>query len=200
MTPEFTPIELRGGRALLQPMTLSHIDALWEAGTNEDIWRHFPTPVRSRDAMAQWVRDALHEQQEGISLPFTIVDQDTNRVVGSTRFADISRPHRAAEIGWTWLSPTVWRTRLNTECKYLLLSHGFETLDLIRVFLKTDSRNLQSQRAIERIGGVKEGVLRRHRILADGYIRDSVYYSIIAEEWPSVKHRLEGFLANDAQR
>lgn len=194
MTADFTPIELRGQRARLQPLTLSHTDALWAAGTDEDIWRYFPAPIRSRDAMAQWVRDAVQEQEQGHSLPFAIIDQETGRIVGSTRFADISRPHRAAEIGWTWLAPTVWRTRVNTECKYLLLSHGFETLDLIRIFLKTDSRNARSQRAIERIGGIKEGVLRRHLILADGYIRDSVYYSIIVEEWPGVKQRLEGLL------
>lgn len=200
MTQTLTPIELRGQRVLLQPLTLSHIDALWEAGNHAEIWRYFPAPVQSHDAMAQWVQDALHEQEQGVSLPFAIVDQNTDRVIGSTRFADITQPHRAAEIGWTWLTPEAWRTRVNTECKYLLLSHGFETLNFIRIFLKTDSRNLRSQQAIERIGGIKEGVLRQHRILADGYIRDSVYYSIIDNEWPSVKARLESFLANDAQR
>lgn len=123
-----------------------------------------------------------------------IIDQATNQVVGSTRFLDISSQHRQLEIGSTWLTPSVWRTRMNTECKYLLLKHCFEVLETIRVQIKTDRRNVQSQRAIERLGAVKEGVLRRHRILPDGYVRDTVYYSVIDEEWPAVKARLEAFL------
>ncbi len=122
------------------------------------------------------------------------MDQQSDKIVGSTRFLDISISHRHAEIGWTWLAPHVWRTRINTECKYLLLRHGFETLDLIRVQLKTDRRNLTSQQAIERIGGQKEGILRKHRIMPNGYIRDSVYYSILDEEWPLVKTRLQRIL------
>ena len=122
---------------------------------------------------------------------FTIIDKETNRPVGSTRYMDITLPNRGLEIGWTWLTPSVWRTRMNTECKYLLLKHGFEELNLLRIQLKTDSRNLRSQRAMERLGAVREGVLRRHRLLSDGYQRDTVYYSILAEEWAGVKARLE---------
>jgi len=114
--------------------------------------------------------------------------------VGSTRFLNISIQNRNLEIGSTWLSPTVWRTRINTECKYLLLKHCFETLGTIRVQLKTDSRNVRSQRSIERLGAVKEGVLRNHMIMPDGYLRDSVVYSIIDKEWVQVKNKLESML------
>jgi len=124
-------------------------------------------------------------------MPFAVVDTLRNRIVGSTRLADISFPNRGVEIGWTWLDPSVWRTPINTECKYLLLKHCFETLDMIRVCLKTDSRNVRSQRAIERLGARREGILRSHRILPDGYARDSVYYSILASEWPDVRQTLE---------
>lgn len=198
--PRITPIELRGERALLLPLELSHTDALWEAGQSAEIWRYMPQCPQTRGDMQRLVQAAMTVQEQGSELPFAIGDQETGRIVGSTRFLDISVPDRHWEIGGTWLTPDVWRTRINTECKFLLLRHSFETMDMIRVSLKTDARNVQSQQAIERIGGVKEGVFRRHRILADGYIRDSVYYSVIAEEWPTVKQRLEGLLARDAQR
>jgi RimJ/RimL family protein N-acetyltransferase len=144
--------------------------------------------------MARWVDSALAEWQSGKSLPFVIEDRETGRIAGSTRLLDFDAANRGVEIGFTWLNPDVWRTRINTECKYLLLRHCFETIQVIRVQLKTDARNVQSQEAIERIGGVREGVLRHHRIMPDGYLRDSAYFSILAEEWPSVKARLERFL------
>jgi RimJ/RimL family protein N-acetyltransferase len=121
--------------------------------------------------------------------------QEHNRAIGSTRYLDIQTQNRGLEIGWSWLTPTVQRTGVNTECKYLLLRHAFEQLGMIRVQLKTDSRNLQSQRAIERLGAVKEGTLRNHMILPDGYYRHSVYYSIIESEWPTVKAGLEEKMA-----
>ncbi|WP_238327843.1 GNAT family N-acetyltransferase [Paenibacillus gorillae] len=116
------------------------------------------------------------------------------KIVGSTRLFDLSAEHRGLEIGSTWLNPSVWRTRVNTECKYLLLREAFEHLDMLRVQIKTDLRNLQSQAAIERIGAVKEGILRKHRILHDGYVRDTVMYSITNDEWPDVRIRLESML------
>lgn len=176
------------------PMALIHVPALLAAGQADEIWRCMPQHPCTLAEFQDWVQAALNEQECGTELPFVIVDRETDQVVGSTRFLDISLRHRHAEIGWTWLSPTVWRTRTNTECKFLLLRHAFEMLGLVRVCLKTDARNRRSQQAIERLGAVKEGILRRHRILPDGFIRDSVYYSIIAEEWPDVKTRLEGFL------
>jgi RimJ/RimL family protein N-acetyltransferase len=116
--------------------------------------------------------------------------------VGSTRYLDIRRENRGLEIGWTWLAAAVQRTAVNTECKYLLLRHAFETLGAIRVQLRTDLRNLRSQRAIERIGATREGVFRQERIMWDGYLRDSVFYSVIDCEWPAVKARLEARLGS----
>lgn len=150
--------------------------------------------INSIEDMKCLVDGALQAKVQGTEFPFVIYDNDSGKVVGSTRFLDISIPNRSLEIGWTWLSPTVWRTSINTECKYLLLKHCFETLGTIRVQIKTDGRNLRSQQAIERLGAVKEGVLRRHRIMYDGYVRDSVYYSVIDEEWLFVKDRVESML------
>jgi RimJ/RimL family protein N-acetyltransferase len=126
---------------------------------------------------------------------FAIVSAASGAAVGSTRFLNIERPHRALEIGWTWIGPAWQRSAINTECKLLLLGHAFEQLGAHRVTLKTDARNLRSQRAIERVGGVREGVLRRHRVCWDGFVRDSVYYGIIDGEWPQVKSRLEAMSA-----
>lgn len=164
MTLTIGPVTLRGERALLVPMEPSHIDGLWDAAQSPDIWRYLPMLPQSRDDIAAIVQAALAAQEAGQEVPFVVIDLDTNRVVGSTRFLDISTAHRNLEIGWTWYAPSVWRTRVNTECKFLLLRHCFETLNLLRVALKTDLRNTRSQQAIERIGGVREGVWRRHRV------------------------------------
>ncbi|HYM70680.1 MAG TPA: GNAT family protein [bacterium] len=191
MTVRVEPVELVGERAALVPMDASHVDALYEAGRAAEIWPYMPIQVVTVDDMTRLVREALRARDAGLELPFVIITPGDGRVVGSTRFLDITPAHRALEIGWTWLSPDVWRTPVNTECKLLLLRHAFETLSMIRVQLKTDGRNERSQRAIERLGAVREGVLRHHRIMPDGYLRDSVYYSILAEEWPAVRARLE---------
>lgn len=189
-----TPVVLTGERAKLVPLEAAHADALYEAGRNPDIWAYLPTWVASPNDMVRFVQEALLARTEGKDLPFVILDQQNDQVVGSTRLCDVSPAHRNLEIGWTWLSPHVWRTRINTECKYLLLRHCFETLQTLRVQLKTDARNIRSQAAIERLGAIKEGILRRHRVMPDGYVRDSVYYSILLEEWPRVKERLENRL------
>ncbi len=149
-----------------------------------------PTP-KSVDDVRTWIQDALNAQERGLFLPFAIVDRATQRAIGSTRYLDISAHDRHVEIGWTWLGKNFWRTPLNTECKYLLLKHAFETLGCIRVSLKTDLRNERSQRAIERIGAVREGVWRRVVVMHDGYQRSSVFYSILDDEWVGVKARLE---------
>lgn len=188
------PTELVGVRAKLLPMEPAHAPALYEAAQNPDIWTYMPTRITTLAETEQFIAQALAAKAQGEEYPFVIVDQADGRIVGSTRFLDIQPQNRNLEIGWTWYSPNVWRTRLNTECKYLLLRYCFETLDLLRVQLKTDGRNWRSQQAIERIGGIKEGVLRRQRILHDGYVRDTVYFSILAEEWPAVKAKLETML------
>lgn len=190
------PIILEGTRARLAPMERAHSEALYAASRDPRIWRYMPQAADSPADMARWVDSALAEWKSGKSLPFIIEDRETARIVGSTRLLDYDAANRGVEIGYTWLNPAAWRTRINTECKYLLLRHCFETLGLIRVQLKTDARNVQSQAAIQRIGGVREGVLRHHRIMPDGYLRDSVYFSILAEEWPAVMARLERFLSD----
>lgn len=194
---EFAPVELRGERAALAPLEMAHLRGLHEAGRSPRIWTYMPMRATTLEDMRRLIDGALRARQAGAEVPFVISDLETKRIVGSTRFLDISPAHRSVEIGWTWLAPEVWRTRINTESKSLLLRHCFEVLRTVRVQFKTDMRNIQSQRALERIGAQKEGVLRRHRILPDGYVRDSVIYSIIAEEWPAGKRRLEGLLSRE---
>ncbi len=191
------PVVLTGERAMLVPMEGSHVEALYEAGRSPEIWPYMPMRVRTLEDMRTLLEEALRARDRGTEFPFVIIERSLNRIVGSTRFLEITPAHRGIEIGWTWLSPDAWRTPINTECKYLLLRHCFETLGALRVQLKTDARNVRSQVAIERIGGVREGLLRHHRIMPDGYLRDSVYYSILIEEWPAVKARLEGWLQGD---
>ncbi len=126
---------------------------------------------------------------------FAVVHQADGRAIGSTGYLDIDRPNRALEIGMTWYGTDYQRTAVNTECKFLLLRHAFEQLEALRVCLKADHRNTRSRRAIERIGAVREGVLRNHRIARDGVNRHSVYYGIINSEWPAVRDRLQAILA-----
>ncbi len=145
--------------------------------------------------MQRFVDNLLTLQERGTDLPFAVVHRETGKAIGMTRYMNIERGNRALEIGGTWYGVDYQRTGVNTECKFLLLRHAFEDLGCIRVQIKTDLRNERSQRAIERIGAVKEGVLRDHMILPDGTVRSSVYYSILAREWPSVKQRLVGMLA-----
>jgi RimJ/RimL family protein N-acetyltransferase len=185
---------LEGPRVRLLPLAQEHADALFAAGRDPGIWTYFFTKFQARPDAERFIALALAERDAGTGLPFAIEYKSQSRIVGSTRLLDILPAHRQAELGATWLDSAVWRTPVNTECKYLLLSFCFEELNLIRVQLKTDARNERSQRAIERIGGVREGVLRAHRILPDGFVRDSVVYSITAPEWPGVKARLAAML------
>ncbi len=186
------PVTLTGNLVRLEPLQMKHAPDLYEAAQDSGIWTYMPTtPSGSLSEMEQVIAIALQEQEKGVSLPFTIIDLVQNRPVGSTRYMDIRSDYRGLEIGWTWLSPSVQRTGINTECKYLLLHHAFEVSGAIRVQLKTHHLNFKSQRAIERIGAVKEGTLRNHMIMSDGSYRHSVYYSIIESEWPSVKAGLE---------
>jgi N-acetyltransferase len=147
------------------------------------------TTVRSREEMEQMIASAIQKREQGTDYTFVVINQE-NRIIGSTRYLDISQEHNSLEIGSTWYHPDVWRTRVNTECKYLLLRHAFETWNLRRVQIKTDSRNIRSQTAIERIGAVKEGTLRKDRKIAGGYVRDTVFYSILQDEWETVKMEL----------
>ncbi|HWE60235.1 MAG TPA: GNAT family N-acetyltransferase [Chloroflexota bacterium] len=191
-----TPIVLEGRFVRLEPLRLAHAEELFAIGHDEEIWRYLPTATPATlEAMRQWIADTLRQEQAGTAVPFAIIDRALGRAIGSTRYHEIAAEHYGLEIGWTWLGRAYWRTAFNTECKYLLLRHAFERLGAIRLEIRTDVRNVRSQAAIERLGAVREGVLRNHRIVKDGYRRSSVYYSIIDEEWPAVKARLEGWLA-----
>ncbi len=181
--------ELEGETVRLLPISFEHLEGLWEAAKPDEIWTYMATTVRSREEMEQMIASAINKREKGIDYTFTIINQD-NRIIGSTRYLDISLEHNSLEIGSTWYHPDVWRTRVNTECKYLLLNHAFESWQLRRVQLKTDSRNLRSQKAIERIGAFNEGTLRKDRKISSGYVRDTVFYSILQEEWGTVKLEL----------
>lgn len=190
------PATLVGNIVRLEPLQLEHASGLFHAAQDPAIWPYMPyNPSVSFDAMKAWITVAVRAQEATTELPFAIIDRATGTVVGSTRYLTIVPKDRGLEIGSTWLARAVRRTGVNTECKYLLLRHAFETLQAIRVQLKTDSRNTTSQRAIERIGATKEGVLRNHMIMPDGYYRHSVYYSILDSEWPTVKARLEATMS-----
>ena len=186
---EIKPVILTGKHVRLEPMTEAHIPALAEIGTGQEFW-HFMLygEMRTDMDMRNWVLDILSRKGD---LPFVAVHLASGRVAGATRYLNVSPKDRGLEVGGTWYGSEFQRTAVNTECKYLLLRHAFEALGAIRVQLKTDSRNVRSQAAIERIGAVKEGVLRNHMILPDGVIRHSVFYSIIDSDWEGVKARLE---------
>ena len=189
---EVTPVVLQGKHVRLEPMTEAHAPALTEIGIGQPFWDFMVYgPINTVDDMRNWVLDILARAEKGTDLPFVAIHLASGRIAGATRYLNIMPNDRGLEIGGTWYGPEFQRTAVNTECKYLLLQHAFETLGCIRVQLKTDSRNERSQKAIERIGAVKEGVLRNHMILPDGYYRHSVYYSILDTEWPQVKKRLE---------
>jgi len=190
------PTTLAGTHVVLEPLSLRHARQLLGAGGDDATWTYMPRPaLRSLGDAESMIRQALIETEAGREVAFAIVAAAEGVAVGSTRFLDIQRPHRALEIGWTWIGASWQRTAINTECKRLLLGHAFDTLGAHRVTLKTDGRNERSQRAIERIGAVREGVLRRHRVCWDGFVRDTVYYGVVDHEWPEVKMRLEGLRA-----
>jgi RimJ/RimL family protein N-acetyltransferase len=189
---EVKPVVLTGRHVRLEPMTEAHASGLAEIGVGQTFWDFMLYGnIHTVDDMRNWVLDILSRAEKGTDLPFVAIHLASGRVAGATRYLNIMPKDRGLEIGGTWYGPEFQRTPMNTECKYLLLSHAFETLGCIRVQLKTDLRNERSQKAIERIGAVREGVLRNHMILPDGRYRHSVFYSILDTEWPEVKKRLE---------
>lgn len=189
---EVKPVVLTGRHVRLEPLTEAHVDGLAAIGVGQTFWDFMVYgDIGSAADMRNWVLEILSRAEKGTDLPFVAVHLASGRVAGATRYLNIMPKDRGLEIGGTWYGPEFQRTPVNTECKYLLLQHAFETLGCIRVQLKTDLRNERSQKAIERLGAVKEGVLRNHMILPDGRIRHSVFYSILDTEWPTVKSRLE---------
>ena len=192
------PVTLTGHYVRLEPLSLDHLDPLCVVGLDEELWRLALAPVLTRDDMAQYIEEALTWQRQGSALPFATIDVESDRVVGSTRFANIDTVDRHGEIGWTWIAQPWQRTPVNTEAKLLMLAHAFETWGCVRVELKTDALNERSRNAILRIGAKEEGTLRSHIITSTGRRRDTVYYSILDNEWPGVKKKLEGFLERSA--
>jgi N-acetyltransferase len=189
---DIKPVVLEGKHVRLEPMTEAHVSGLAAVGLDDSIWQNMPYGLMRTEAdIHKWVKNILRLLQDGTDMPFVVIHTASGRVAGATRYLNIMSKDRGLEIGGTWYGLEFQRTIVNTECKYLLMAHAFETLDAIRVQLKTDLRNERSQKAIERIGAKKEGVLRNHMILPDGRFRHSVFYSILDTEWPDVKTRLE---------
>jgi N-acetyltransferase len=185
-----SPVTLEGQYVRLEPLTPAHADALVAAAYDGELWNTTVTIIPEASGMKDYVQAALNGQAAGKELPFVIIRKPSHEVVGTTRFYDISAPDRKAAIGYTWLSQSAQRTAVNTETKFLLLAHAFETCRCVRVELITDVLNKQSRAAILRLGAKQEGILRNHLILPSGRSRDSVVFSIIDSEWPEVKAAL----------
>lgn len=193
MQMNIQPVVLAGQHVRLEPLTVAHAEPLWPHADEPEIWQFMPYgKVDSADRLRDVICELLRRQSAGTDVCFAVVDLAGNMPIGMTRFMTIERAHRSVEIGGTWYGKAFRRTVVNTECKYLLMSHAFETWGCVRVQIKTDLRNERSQRAIERLGATREGVLRKNVIMPDGYQRSSVMYSVIDEEWPAVKLRLQG--------
>jgi N-acetyltransferase len=191
-----TPITLEGRYIRLVPLLRSHAEPLVRAGKDPDIWRWMRYGYcGTEDAMDRMIDLLLERQSAGVDLSFTVLLRPGDRPVGMTRYLDIDRPNRNVEVGGTWYSSELWRTPVNSESKLLMLGNAFDAEGCERVQLKTDLRNVRSQRAIERLGAVREGVLRHHIVLPDGALRDSVVYSILRSEWPQTRRRLDKALA-----
>jgi RimJ/RimL family protein N-acetyltransferase len=182
---------LEGARVRLEPMTLGHLPALEQIAFDERIWRYMPVSIKASQDLREWMEKALGLQAAGTTIPWVTVLKAENRVVGSTRFFDVDRGHQTAELGHTWLTPELHGAGLNAEAKLLQLTYAFEELKLRRVALKTHHENVQSQKAMRKIGAVEEGRFRNHYIMPDGSQRHSIWFSIIREDWPQVKSRLE---------
>jgi len=188
------PVTLAGRFVRLEPLTSAHTDALSAIAGEPALWTWFTTRLNERESLETWVREALAAQRAGAALPFVTVRSDTGEVIGSTRFMNIGARDGRLEIGATWLAPRHQRTAANTEAKYLMLCHAFDTLGATRVELKTHALNVTSRAAIERIGATFEGIHRKHMLQPDGSRRDTAWYSIVDDEWPAVRARLESML------
>ena len=189
---------LDGVHVRLEPLSLSHAEGLFEASRDPLVWKYLtvPQPVNFQE-MKDWIGLALEAQASGAQLPFAVLRKAESKVVGTTRYLEIKPFERSVEIGWTWYTPEAQRTVVNSECKYLLLSHAFDDLGCTRVQLKTDARNERSRRAIERIGAKFEGVHRNFQRYWHGGLRDTAMYAMTDEDWPQVKQKLEGFLREE---
>jgi N-acetyltransferase len=187
------PLTLEGSVVRLEPIRREHAGLFWEVAKSDldDVFRWIPYSMKTPEDFQRLVDKAFEEQELGESVVFATVEKSSGRVIGSTRFMNIDRINRRVEIGSTWIAPSWQRTGVNTEAKYLMLRHAFEVWKCIRVELKTDALNQKSRNAILRIGAKEEGTLRRHLLTWTGRVRDTVYFSILDNEWAEVKTRLE---------
>jgi len=189
------PVTLRGSHVTLEPLAPRHHDDLVDAVRDGELWKLAYTTIPLPEKMEAEIARRLALAHAGSMLPFAVIENASGKAVGMTTYMNIDAVHRRLEIGSTWYRTRVQRTQLNTECKLLLLAHAFETLDCIAVEFRTSLQNVRSQRAIERLGAKRDGILRHHAVHGDGTLRDTVVYSIIAAEWPATKARLEEYLA-----
>ena len=185
------PTILKGQLIDLIPMDESHFDELLILSQDKRIWEFYPVDGSNTEKLLIAYKNALIEKEKGNHYPFVIFHKETGKLIGSTRLFEINQKNKNIEIGWTWLHPNYWASGVNFECKLLLLTFCFETLGTIRVQLKTRDNNLRSRKAIEKIGGKFEGILRKDRIRDNGEVRNSAYYSILDDEWKNVKQNLE---------
>jgi len=195
MTILFEPMTLRGNYCTLVPLSHEHHEDLTNAVNDGELWRLWYTFVPEPQQMKENITLRLTMQADGSMLPFTVIDNRTNKPIGMTTYLNIDKTNRRVEIGGTWYAKSAQRTAINTECKLLLLTHAFESMNCIAVEFRTHAFNHQSRQGIERIGAKLDGVLRNHMIMPNGTLRDTYVYSIILSEWPTVKAHLE-FLKN----
>ena len=194
------PVTLDGVRVRMEPLDpAKHWEGLLAIAIEPELWKWTQSKIRKPEDLRRYVDTAMEEMASGRSLPFATIDNVSGRVAGSTRFSSIDARNRRVEIGWTWLGKPFQRSHINTEAKYLMMSHAFETLGCVRVELKTHVKNEKSRNAMKRIGCVEEGVFRKHSIDDDGEWRDTVYFSVLDTEWPAVKARLEGMMGRGAE-
>jgi RimJ/RimL family protein N-acetyltransferase len=197
MTAFTESITLTGRHAVLEPLAYEHQDALAEAVRDGELWKLWYTAIPSPDGMRAEIERRLGLQKAGAMLPFAVRSLVSGKIVGMTTYMNIDATNRRVEIGSTWYAKSAQRTPLNTECKLMLLTHAFETLACIAVEFRTGFFNYASRRAIERLGAKQDGILRSHQRYADGSLRDTVVFSIVAPEWPAVKRHLEFKLTAD---
>ena len=194
--PPLPSVPLEGRRVRMEPLDLDrHWDGLRAIGLDPELWRWTLSLIRSEADLRAYLDTALTERSEGRSVPFATMDVASRQVAGCTRFGNIHLRDRRVEIGWTWVGRAFQRSHVNTEAKYLMMRHAFETWGCIRLELKTNFLNDKSRNAMKRIGCVEEGVHRRHSVNDDGVWRDTIFYSVLDTEWPAVKARLEGMMA-----
>ncbi len=191
------PTTLRGDRVVLEPLAVTHLPGLAVAVDDGELWRIPFTMVPKPEELPDFLATAETRQAAHLDLPFAIVDIPSGAVVGSTRFMNINRHHRRVEIGFTFVARSWQRTHVNTEAKFLLLRHAFESWQCNRVELITDVLNERSRSAIRRVGAREEGILRCHMVMREGRVRDSIMHSVVVADWPQVKSSLEALLIRE---